>query len=75
MTGSLRFVISQKKAALTVPSYAVFDDAAEDTNYVYLVTKEGKHKKKTVKIGITSGDKTEILEGLAEGDEILTSKP
>ena len=75
MTGSLRFVISQKKAALTVPSYAVFEDAAEDTSYVYLVPKDGKHKKKTVKTGIISGDKTEILEGLAEGDEILTSKP
>jgi multidrug efflux pump subunit AcrA (membrane-fusion protein) len=75
MTGSLRFVTSQKRSALTVPSYAVFEDAAEDTHYVYRVTKDGKHERKTIKVGITSGDKTEILEGLYEGDEILTSKP
>jgi multidrug efflux pump subunit AcrA (membrane-fusion protein) len=75
MTGSARFVISQKKTALTVPSSAVFEDTSEDTQYVYRLTKDGKHEKKTVKVGITSGDKTEILEGLSEGDEILTSKP
>ena len=75
MTGSVRFVTSQKKDALSVPASAVFEDAAEDTHYVYKVTKDGKHDKKTVKVGITSGDKIEILEGLAEGDEILTSKP
>jgi HlyD family secretion protein len=75
MTGSVRFVTSQKKSALTVPSTAVFEDTAEDTHYVYRVGKDGKHTKKTIKVGITSGDKTEILEGLSEGDEILSSKP
>jgi multidrug efflux pump subunit AcrA (membrane-fusion protein) len=75
MTGSARFVTTQKKDALTVLASAVFEDTSEDTHYVYRVLKGGKHEKKTVKVGITSGDKTEILEGLAEGDEILTSKP
>ena len=31
--------------------------------------------KRTVKVGKTAGDKTEIIEGLKEGDEILTAKP
>lgn len=75
MTGSVRLVIAQKKSALTVPSSAVFEDTAEDIFYVYVPTKDGKHEKKTVKVGITSGDRTEILEGLAAGDEILESKP
>ena len=75
MTASLRFVTSRKKEALTVPSYAVFEDTSEDIHYVYLVTKDGKHEKKTVVIGIVSGDKTEIVEGLKEGDEIFSSKP
>jgi HlyD family secretion protein len=75
MTCSTRFVTSFKKTALTAPSSAVFEDAAEDVHYVYRPTKAGKHEKKTVKVGITSGDRIEILEGLAEGDEILASKP
>jgi HlyD family secretion protein len=75
MTCSTRFVTSQKKTALTVPASAVFEDAAEDIHYVYLVKMPGKHEKKTVMIGTTSGDRIEILDGLAEGDEILTSKP
>ncbi len=75
MTGSARFVTAHKKAALTAPTSAVFEDTAEDSHYVYLPTKGGKHEKKTVKVGITSGDRIEILEGLADGDEILKSKP
>lgn len=75
MTGSARFVTAQKKNALKVPSSAVFEDAAEDIHYVYRATKDGKHEKRTVKVGMTSGEHVEILAGLAEGDEILTSKP
>ncbi|HEV3436609.1 MAG TPA: HlyD family efflux transporter periplasmic adaptor subunit, partial [Gemmata sp.] len=75
MTCSVRIVTAKKKAALTVPSSAVFEDVTEDIHYVYRPTKGGKNEKKTVTVGITSGDRIEILEGLAEGDEILASKP
>ncbi|MDB5307449.1 MAG: Macrolide-specific efflux protein macA precursor [Gemmataceae bacterium] len=75
MTCVARFVTARKEAALTVPASAVFEDVAEDTHYVYRPTKPGKHEKKTVKVGLTSGDRVEILDGLADGDEILSSKP
>jgi HlyD family secretion protein len=75
MTCSTRFVTFHKKAALTVPSTAVFEDVAEDTHYVYVPAKGGKNEKKTVKVGVTSGERVEIVEGLSEGDEILASKP
>jgi len=75
MTCSVRIITAKKNAALTVPSLAVFEDAAEDIHYVYRLTKAGKHEKKTVTVGITSGDRIEILEGLAEGEKILATKP
>jgi len=79
MTCSVKFVPYRKVDALTVPTAAVFeDDSAEPlTYYVYLAKpdKDGKHPQRPVKIGKAAGGKTEIQSGLAEGDEILTSKP
>jgi multidrug efflux pump subunit AcrA (membrane-fusion protein) len=75
MTCSVRFVTARKDRALTVPASAVFEDEAEDAKYVYRPAKAGKPQKHAVKVGLTSGDRVEILDGLAEGDEILTSKP
>jgi multidrug efflux pump subunit AcrA (membrane-fusion protein) len=75
MTCSVRFVTARKANALTVPASAVFTDEAEDTKYVYRPVKGGKSEKRTVTVGLTAGDRVEILDGLAEGDEILAAKP
>ena len=75
MTCSVRFVTARKEGALTVPTSAVFDDDAEDAKYVYRPVKGGKPEKRAVKVGLTSGDRVEIVDGLAEGDEVLASKP
>ena len=79
MAASVKFIPYRKDDALTVPSTAIFeDDSAEPvTYYVYLAKPDtdGKFPKRYVKIGKKAGAKTEVLDGLAEGDEILTSKP
>jgi HlyD family secretion protein len=79
MTCSLKLVPYRKADALLVPATSVFEDDWTDapTYYVYMATlhKDGKYPKRPVKIGKSSGGKTEIVDGLAEGDEILTSKP
>ena len=72
MTCSVKITAYSKQDALRVPKAAVFSD--DDEHYVYLAAK-GQPKKRIVKTGKTAGDKTEILEGLHEGDEILTAKP
>jgi multidrug efflux pump subunit AcrA (membrane-fusion protein) len=75
MSCSVRFVTARKENALTVPVSAVFEDD-DEAKYVYRSGKAGgKPEKKTVKVGITAGDRVEIVEGLSEGDEILSSKP
>ena len=73
MTGSAKIITSQNDAALSVPSTAVFEDADTESFYVYLPG--DTPQKKVVKTGLVTGGKTEILEGLKEGDEILAAKP
>jgi multidrug efflux pump subunit AcrA (membrane-fusion protein) len=75
MACTVKFVTYKKDDALTVPASAVFSDDDGDTHYVYLAKKDAKPEKTTVKAGKTAGGKTEVLDGLKEGDEILTSKP
>lgn len=73
LTGSAKIVTNRKENALSVPNTAVFEDPDTESWYVYLPG--AKPQKKTVTIGLITGDKTEIVEGLAEGDEILAAKP
>jgi HlyD family secretion protein len=73
---SITLVPYDKKDALTVPSSAVFtDDDNADQQVVYVQAKDGKAEKRAVKTGQKEGDKTEVVEGLKEGDTILLKKP
>ena len=47
----------------------------DDEFAALLVSADGKPRKRAVKVGKTGGGKTEILDGLKQGDEILSSKP
>ncbi len=79
MACAVKFVPYRKDAVLTVPASAVCEDFSENaiTTYVYLAKTErgGKYAKRQVRLGRTAANRTEVLEGLAEGDEILASKP
>ena len=79
MACSVKLVVYRKADALTVPASSVFEDELAEplAHYVYLANrhKDGKHPKRQVKIGKSAGGKTEIVDGLVEGDEILTAKP
>ena len=75
MTCKVRLVAYESADALTVPAKAVFaqpDDAAR--RFVY-VRKDGKAEKRPVKVGRKHAGKTEILEGLAEGETVLLKAP
>lgn len=72
MTGDVTITAYQKDDAVTVPSSAVFGKG--DETHVFLED-GGEARKQVVRTGETSGDKTEILDGLSEGDVILLEKP
>ena len=74
MTGTAHCVVAKRPDAITVPSGCVFRDDSGG-RHVYLVATDGKPVKKPVKTGLVAGGRTEILEGLAAGDRVRTTKP
>jgi multidrug resistance efflux pump len=76
MNCSVKLAGYAKSDALTVPSSAVFAEELDDSQrYVYVAKEGADPEKRSVKVGHASGDKTEIVEGLAAGDKILLKKP
>ncbi|HEV3237858.1 MAG TPA: HlyD family efflux transporter periplasmic adaptor subunit [Gemmataceae bacterium] len=73
MACTVKVAAYRKNDALIVPAANVFSDDDGDSHYVYLPGESGKHH--PVKVGKTHDGKTEIVEGLNEGEEILASKP
>ncbi|WP_159881350.1 efflux RND transporter periplasmic adaptor subunit [Paenibacillus puerhi] len=59
----------KKSGALVIPTLAVQRD--KDEYYVMLETSPGSVERRVVKIGVETPDKTEILEGLNEGDTVV----
>jgi Cu(I)/Ag(I) efflux system membrane fusion protein len=74
MTGRSRFVIRGRADAVTVPAAAVFREGLAE-RVVYVARDEGDPERRVVKVGLTSGGRTEILEGVAAGDRVRTTKP
>ena len=63
-----RIITWQKEQALKVPNGAIFRRG--DQWHAYVVA-DGRARQRPVKIGRASGTETEVLEGLADGDEVI----
>ena len=70
MSCTVKLVVLDKKSALTVPSNALHQNAAGNM-FVRVRAGDGAVSTKVVKIGPSHGGKTEITEGLNEGDEVV----
>lgn len=76
LTGTVKIKGYARDNVLSVASSAVSYDEDEDNYVAYTpAAAGGKPTKVKVKIGRRSGDKIEILEGLAEGQTVLKEKP
>lgn len=76
MACNVKLAPYMKEDAISVPNATVFsEELDEDKHYVYLAGKDGKHEKRSVTVGKKMATKTEILEGLKEGDDILLERP
>lgn len=67
MNGDGEIVIEEKDNILAVPNEAVIDENA------IFVIRDGRREKRSVRTGIVSDTKTEIVEGLSEGDVVVTN--
>jgi len=75
MTGVARCQVYSRPDAVTLPSTAIFRDD-DGKRIVWLPGKDGASaEKRFVRTGRSSGGKTEILEGIAAGDVVRSSRP
>ena len=74
MATSLKFVTYRNEAALLVPTTAIFHEEGNETSFVYVKTEKGPMKTE-VETGKVTGARTEILNGLKAGTEIMANKP
>lgn len=58
--------------SLVVPAAAVLT-SPDGSNYVMVAGSDNKAHQKTLKIGIKQGDQVQVVEGLAEGERVITS--
>jgi RND family efflux transporter MFP subunit len=68
---SVELPLKQKGSRLVVPRQAVYPDESGEP-HVYKVTNDDAESI-PVKLGIQAGDKTEILEGLKEGETVIVT--
>lgn len=66
LTGDIE--TSRKENVLALPSIAVMRD--ETSAYVMLDKGSGQYERRDIKTGLETTDKTEVLEGLKEGDTV-----
>lgn len=71
MACTVKFTSYENPEAILVPKAAVQGD---DAKFVF-VQVDGKSEKRDVKVGKSSGDKLEIVDGLSAGDVVLLEKP
>ena len=67
-----RVLVAEKAAALAIPNQAVFKDKQQ--SWVY-VAAGGGFKKRSIRTGLRSLTKTEVIEGLAPGDRVALLEP
>jgi RND family efflux transporter MFP subunit len=67
MTGEMNIVIGERQNTLTIPSKAI-----RHGNQV-LIVKHGRVHQVTVHTGFHTLERTEILDGLSEGDQVIVS--
>jgi hypothetical protein len=71
MYARVDLIVEDKNNVLVIPKISLVDSQGE--RGVYLPGEDGKAKFKRVKVGIENSERAEILEGLAEGETIVST--
>ncbi len=64
-------ITNQKRNAILVPSTAVIRDGV--SNYVFVEPTDGKYQRQDVRIGAPHDTSVEVIDGLKEGDRVITT--
>ena len=63
-------ICGERKGVISVPRDALLE--IQGNKYVYIVEDDHEYEKKPVKTGASDGERIEIIEGIKEGDKIVT---
>jgi len=74
MTANVRFVTESRQDVLLVPSEAVKSRGSKTTVRLAAASPDDQPDEKEIKIGLTDGRVTEVLDGLKENDKVLVLK-
>lgn len=74
MTAQTTIVLARVKAALTLPSTALGKRDAKGLYAVRVLGAEGRIEERHVRIGMNNRVRAEVLDGLREGDRVVTSE-
>jgi len=69
MFANIEIVTDVKGAAISIPQSAVLDDNGKN---IVFVADGNTYKQRQVQLGIKSGDRVEIIDGLNSGDKVVT---
>lgn len=78
MTANVKIIIDTKKDVLLIPNKALrvrFPDETQIKGHSVWILQNNKPVKKTVKLGLSDNDNTEVIEGLTEGDIVIIESP
>ncbi len=70
MFATVKVTTESAKNAIVVPTEAVI--MRDDASYVYVQTSETTAEQRMVEVGIDTGYEVEILDGISEGDVVIT---
>jgi multidrug efflux pump subunit AcrA (membrane-fusion protein) len=59
--------------AIIIPQTALFEDAANDSYYVFVAGSDGRAHRQTVTVGIRNQDEVQITSGVRPGQVVITS--
>jgi Membrane-fusion protein len=71
MTARVSLITGEKEDALLIPLAAL--KTSTSGQYVTVLHENGKTENVQVTVGLTSSDKVEVIDGLAEGDKLVIS--
>ena len=73
MTARVDGLLDSRKKVLKLALSGVFEEGGKE--FAYVSAPEGKPTKTPLKLGLRSEMDVEVLEGVKEGDKLLTEKP
>jgi HlyD family secretion protein len=68
MFAQVSMVVAEEAQALLVPNVAVREDGEKKVVFLH---NDGVASRREIKVGLASGGRVQVLEGLAEGDEVV----